>query len=288
MMAQSSNCVIPSDRVTTPKQVGSGPCGFLAKSVSLEQLLLPPTCLWHPTPALAHWSQQTLSYVCRSAQINFLVPLNFLGLPGELLLNSLYKVVQNTLNAASDRDRYSWTKEKKKSAERLMSPRSWDYEMAQMMWLKRIGWRPASCKGQDWAANGKATEAGKGGDCRLKKGKAHISATPTPRCCWIRQEIHWALQGTPSGPPHMDTQQAAAVVPQKIWFLWLLGVYGALSHLWPATLPPTDLCDSLTTVSSHPCSWGNQGEKGWRQLPPFASASLRSGVCPPALTPPWS
>ena len=193
--------------MATTEQVGSGPCGLLANSVFLwssSSLLL--SASWHLCSSPCSLVPAD-PFLCLQISSDNLpdIPLNFLGLPGELLLNSLHKVVQNTLNIASDRDRCSWTKEKRKN-KKTKTYRKADVTKKLRLWdgpddvtVKRTGWRPVRCKGKDWAANGKATEAGKGGHCRLEKGKAHTSATPTPWCCWAGQEMQ--LQGTPSGPP---------------------------------------------------------------------------------------
>lgn len=94
--------------------------------VSLEQPLPLPICLLASVSSPCSLVPAD-PFLCLQISSDNLpdIPLNFLGLPGELLLNSLHKVVQNTLNIASDRDRCSWTKgKKKKLTERLMSPRS--------------------------------------------------------------------------------------------------------------------------------------------------------------------
>lgn len=97
--------------------------------VSLEQPLPLPICLLASVSSPCSLVPAD-PFLCLKISSDNLpdIPLNFLGLPGELLLNSLHKVVQNTLNIASDRDRCSWTKGKTKNkknlTERLMSPRS--------------------------------------------------------------------------------------------------------------------------------------------------------------------
>ena len=141
--------------------------------------------------------------------------------------------------------------------------------MAQMMWLKRIGWRPARCKGQDWAAKGKATEAGKGGDCRLKKGKARVSATPTPRCCWIRQEIQLSTSGNTiwaSSHGHTigcgcgSSEDLISVAPQGLWRPQPPLARNPASH-WPLWQPDHSQQSSLCL--------GTPGREGATPAPSF-------------------
>lgn len=101
-------------------------------------------------PALAPSAQQTLSYVCMSAHMNFLkyqsIPLGI-----QIAKATSAQFTQNILSLASERGRCGWIRTK--ITERLVPPRS------QKSYKKRKRWRGCcDCKeeGKGWEMQGKS------------------------------------------------------------------------------------------------------------------------------------
>lgn len=140
MMANSSLCVISSDPMTVGQ--AAGPWGLLAYTVSLGQLLSSSICLVVSVLLpLFIWPRRSLLMSADKLGYTSWHP-NQLPrvqrLPRELLLNSFPKVVQNTLNIASETGRCNRARKKNyRKAGATKKPRL--YEKGQMMW---------PCKGQ--------------------------------------------------------------------------------------------------------------------------------------------